>query len=109
MSVSFFAIYGLVRQIPAGRVSTYGQIARLAGIPRGARLVGYALAACHDPTVPCHRVVNRLGGLSDAFLPEGKATHRLLLQMEGIPFRPDGCADLQRALWPDAKSGPLPN
>lgn len=54
----FGAFYDVVRRIPAGSVSTYGQVARLAGMPRSARLVGYAMASCQDPTVPCHRVVD---------------------------------------------------
>ena len=60
----FGAVYDVVRRIPAGRVSTYGQVARLAGMPRSARLVGYAMASCQDPTVPCHRVVGADGSLT---------------------------------------------
>ena len=60
----FGAFYDVVRRIPAGSVSTYGQVARLAGMPRSARLVGYAMASCQDPTVPCHRVVGRSGRLT---------------------------------------------
>ena len=60
----FGAFYDVVRRIPAGSVSTYGQVARLAGMPRSARLVGYAMASCQDPTVPCHRVVREDGTLS---------------------------------------------
>ena len=63
----FGAFYDVVRRIPAGSVSTYGQVARLAGMPRSARLVGYAMASCQDPTVPCHRVVDRFGGTKAAF------------------------------------------
>ena len=60
----FGAFYDVVRRIPAGSVSTYGQVARLAGMPRSARLVGYAMASCQDPTVPCHRVVGKNGSLT---------------------------------------------
>ena len=60
----FGAFYDVVRRIPAGSVSTYGQVARLAGMPRSARLVGYAMASCQDPTVPCHRVVGSTGKLT---------------------------------------------
>ena len=100
---TFCRIYALVRQIPAGKTATYGQIAGFLGNPRLARVVGYAMNAA-PADVPCHRVVNRLGGLSDAFLPGGKETHRLLLSSERIPFRPDGCVDLSRCLW----EGPVP-
>lgn len=98
----FFQVYDLVRQIPRGRVCTYGQLARLLGNPRLARAVGYALSGCQLPEVPCHRVVNRYGGLSDAFTPLGRDSHRLLLEMEGVPFTEAGLVDLSRCLW----SGP---
>lgn len=66
-SNSFCAIWDIVRCIPEGRVSTYGRIARLAGNPRWARVVGYAMRACRDGSVPCHRVLHRgrqpFGGL----------------------------------------------
>ena len=48
----FGAFYDITRRIPAGKVATYGQIARLAGMPRCARTVGYAMAACRDPSIP---------------------------------------------------------
>lgn len=99
MSNSFEPIYALVRRIPAGRVTTYGRLALLSGNPRRARVVGYALHMAPDG-LPCHRVVNRLGGLSDAFLPDGRQTQRLLLEMEGVTFLPDGRVDLTRHMWP---------
>ena len=95
----FQEICTLVRRIPAGQVATYGQIARLAGMPRGARLVGYALAACRDDAVPCHRVVDRFGGTKTAFDRLAPGTQRALLEAEGIPFRPDGTVDLDRCRW----------
>ena len=57
-------VFAVVRRIPRGKVATYGQVARLAGMPRSARLVGYAMASCQDPTVPCHRVVGSTGKLT---------------------------------------------
>ena len=99
MSPTFETIWALARQIPRGRVATYGQLARWAGNPRPSRVVGYAM---HDapPDVPCHRVVNRFGGLSDAFAPLGRESHLLLLQMEGVTFLPDGNVDLEQFQWP---------
>ena len=94
----FEEIYAAVREIPFGRVASYGQIARMVGNPRLARVVGYALHAA-PPDVPCHRVVTREGGLSEAFSPLGKRSHRLLLELEGVPFRPDGTVDLETCLW----------
>ena len=96
MSVLYESIYKLVRQVPKGCVATYGQIARLSGNPRRARVVGYALSACCDKTVPCHRIVNIKGGLSDGFSPLGKTSHRLLLEAEGIGFLSSGCVDMER-------------
>ena len=95
----FHTFYEIARHIPAGKVATYGQIARLAGMPRCARTVGYAMAGCSDPTVPCHRVVDRFGGTKvcfDTFAPD---TQRALLEAEGVTFRPDGTADLEAHLW----------
>jgi len=80
-------IYAVVRRIPRGRVSTYGAVARLAGLPGRARQVGYALAALRDgSSVPWHRVVNAQGRLSLARVgsPSG-ITQRLRLVREGVP------------------------
>ena len=98
MSQLFSRVWALTRQIPPGRVATYGQLARWTGNPRLSRAVGYAMHSA-PADVPCHRVVNRLGGLSDAFSPSGRETHRMLLEMEGVVFRPDGTVDLEHYLW----------
>lgn len=99
MSGVFLRIYDVVRQIPAGQAATYSQVARAAGLPRGARIAGYAMAACRDETVPCHRVVDRLGGTKTAFDRLAPGTQRALLEAEGVPFRPDGTVDLDRCRW----------
>lgn len=95
----FEQVWAIVRTVPVGRVTTYGRIARLLGNPQLSRAVGYAM---HDapPDVPCHRVVNREGRLSDAFQPLGRETHRFLLETEGVPFLPDGRVKLDGILWP---------
>ena len=98
MDNTFTKSYALARQIPYGRVATYGQLAALAGNPRLSRIVGCAMSAAPGD-VPCHRVVNRLGGLSDAFHPMGRETHRMLLEMEGVPFLADGRVDLGACQW----------
>lgn len=95
----FEQIYALVRRIPEGKAATYGLLAALSGNPRRSRIVGWALHICPHADVPCHRVVNREGGLSDAFFPDGKETHRALLLREGVPFTPDGRVDLEACLW----------
>ena len=97
---TFEQIWAVVREIPPGKVATYGQIARLTGRPRGARLVGYAMASCPaSGDVPCHRVVDRFGGTKrafDTYMPDGQ---RFLLEAEGVTFRPDGTVDMDRCQW----------
>ena len=95
-----YEILSVVEEIPEGAVATYGQIARLIGRERNARLVGRVLSmASYYGSYPCHRVVNRQGGLSGAFLPLGRDSQRLLLELEGVPFRPDGTVDLEACMW----------
>ena len=92
------AVYALVRRIPRGRVATYGQIAEMLGRPRGGREVGWAMSACSDPRVPCHRVVDRNGRLAPRFAGVGPIAQRDRLEREGIRFRGDN-VDLTRWLW----------
>ncbi len=95
----FDAFYQVVRAIPAGKVATYGQVARLAGMPRCARTAGYAMAGCADPSVPCHRVVDRFGGTKACFDTFAPGTQRAMLEAEGVLFRPDGTVDLDHCRW----------
>lgn len=93
-------IYDLVSRIPRGRVSTYGEVARLAGLSGHARQVGYALAALPaGAAVPWQRVVNARGRIS---FPEGSELAELqrgLLEAEGVRFGADGRLDLARFAW----------
>lgn len=92
------AIWEAVRRIPRGRVSSYGRVARAAGVPGRARLVGYALHALESDDVPWHRVINARGAVS---LPEADgqaALQRALLEAEGVVFE-DGRVDLDRFGW----------
>lgn len=99
MSV-FEKIYEQVRKIPRGKVATYGQIAMLAGNPRWARAVGYALHSNPDPDgIPCYRVVNRFGGLAPAFAFGGAERQAELLRTDGIEVREDNTVDLEKYLW----------
>lgn len=95
----FPVFYAIVRQIPPGKVATYGQVARLAGMPRCARTVGYAMAACRDAAVPCHRVVDRFGGTKACFDTYAPGTQRALLEAESVTFTPEGTVDLIRCQW----------
>ena len=91
-------VYELARQIPRGRVSSYGRLARLLGEPRWARLVGYAMRACHDPSVPCHRVLRADGSLAVAFGEGGPELQQALLEAEGVEVV-DARVDLDRFGW----------
>lgn len=93
-------VYALLRQVPPGRVVTYGQVATLLGSPRAARAVGYALRFLPPGTaVPWHRVVNHRGGISLRFPTESPVLQRQLLEQEGIVFDADGCLPLAIYRW----------
>jgi methylated-DNA-protein-cysteine methyltransferase-like protein len=97
-------IYAAVAKIPRGKVATYGQIARVAGIPRHARQVGYALAATPDGTgLPWQRVVNAKGEISARARPGEEGKQRRLLEREGVSFSKDGRIDLRRHQWSEAR------
>jgi len=96
---SYEKIYEVVKQIPKGTVATYGQVAALAGNKRWARVVGYALHVNPDPVgIPCYRVVNREGRLSDAFAFGGVNQQKLLLEADGIDVV-DNHVDLSIYQW----------
>ena len=96
---TFELIYDVVKQIPKGTVATYGQVATLAGNKRWARVVGYALHANPDPAhIPCHRVVNREGAVSEAFAFGGGNRQVELLRSEGVEVI-DKKVDLEKYRW----------
>ena len=96
----FERIYAVVQTIPKGRVATYGQVAMLAGNPRWARVVGYALHVNPRPgEIPCHRVVTKDGETSSAFAFGGGDMQRTLLEEEGVTFLPDGRVDMEKHRW----------
>ncbi|HEY2596007.1 MAG TPA: MGMT family protein [Chloroflexota bacterium] len=94
-------VYAIVRQVPAGRVITYGAIARVLGDPRKARQVGWALAATplESPPIPAHRVVNALGDIPGGHASPRYRMHRKKLEAEAVVFGQDGRVDLERYLW----------
>jgi len=99
------SVYAIVREVPPGRVITYGAIARLLGDPRKAREVGWAMAATpeREPPIPAHRVINMRGELSGAF--GGRARRRALLKAEGVGFLEDGGVDRDQHLWLPDEAG----
>ena len=100
-NINFYnKVYETVKRIPKGRVATYGQIAALCGSPRAARIVGSALHHNPQPVViPCHRVVNRFGGLAPDFAFGGKEVQRDWLAAEGVAVSSDFTVDLSVYLW----------
>ena len=97
---AFNRIYEVVKRIPKGYVATYGQVAMLAGNKRWARVVGYALHANPNPDkIPCYRVVNKQGNVSDAFAFGGGNRQRELLEADGIEFI-DGHVNMEKYQWP---------
>lgn len=97
---AYTVIYAIVRQIPAGRVATYGQVAELAQMSGQARLVGYALYRATGLDVPWHRVINAKGTVSQSPLRGGMDdVQRSLLEQEGIVFDANGRINLNHYRW----------
>jgi methylated-DNA-protein-cysteine methyltransferase-like protein len=104
---SYERIYAVIRKVPRGRVTTYGTVARLAGLEGQARLVGYALSALRSGTsVPWHRVINAQGLLSlECAKSAAGVTQRLLLTREGVVVDAAGKVSLARFGWRVSRSG----
>jgi len=93
-------IYEVTKQIPRGKVSSYGFVAFLAGNPRASRSVGFALHRNPLPgIIPCHRVVFKDGSLCSGFAFGGADVQRKLLENEGVLFLPDGRVDMAACSW----------
>ena len=96
----FERVYNVVLQIPRGKVLSYGDVARLAGSPRSARQVGWALHCNPRPgVIPCHRVVFKTGSVCTGFAFGGPEVQRALLEAEGITFDKDGLIDMKVYRW----------
>lgn len=101
MQEGFFKqVYEIVKKVPEGKVVTYGQVAVMLGAPRMARQVGYALHVNPQPgVIPCHRVVNRFGGLAPAFAFGGAEVQAAMLEAEGVEVKEDFTVDLAAFRW----------
>lgn len=96
----FELVYQVVREIPAGRVCSYGAIAHYLGLKSGARMVGYAMNAAHAlPDVPAHRVVNRLGLLTGKHHFDTPDRMEQLLCAEGVQIEKDQVMDFESRFW----------
>ena len=107
---TFTEIWEVVARIPRGRVATYGQVARMAGFPGGARTVGWAMRAVPDGLridgrpVPWQRVINSAGGISLPLGPGSPGDRQArLLRREGIVLSRNGRADLAVCRWDGAE------
>ena len=96
----FERVYAIARQIPYGRVTSYGAIAKCLGTARSARMVGWAMNASnnHDD-VPAHRVVNRKGLLTGKHHFEGTNLMQQLLESEGVEIVDNQIVDLEKYFW----------
>ena len=96
----FQQVYEVAKQIPVGRVTSYGAIARYLGAAGSARMVGWAMNASHsDPDVPAHRVVNRLGLLTGKHHFQGTNLMQQLLESEGVTVVDNQVVDFKALFW----------
>ena len=102
MEANFFErVYAIARQIPEGKVTTYGAIAKALGTARSARMVGWAMNASHRavPAVPAHRIVNRNGELTGKHHFESPNVMQQLLETEGVKVVNDKVIDFKQLRW----------
>jgi methylated-DNA-protein-cysteine methyltransferase-like protein len=96
----FERVYEVARQIPYGKVTSYGAIAKVLGAARSARMVGWAMNASHNlEDVPAHRVVNRNGLLTGKHHFDGTNLMQQLLESEGIVVKDNQIVDFQKHFW----------
>jgi len=93
----FQKVYEITKKIPAGKVMTYGQVAKALGI-KDTRKIGWALHANKSLDVPCHRVVNKEGRLAKNFAFDGEVEQKRRLELEGVTFIDDTHVDLKKNL-----------
>ena len=94
----FKKVYEIVKTVPAGKVVTYGQIAKLLGTS-DSRKIGFALHANKSSSVPCHRVVNKEGGLAQNFAFNGLDEQQRRLLDEGVLFKDETHVDLSKSRY----------
>lgn len=101
METNFFErVYIIARQVPYGKVTSYGAIAKALGTGRSARMVGWAMNASHNrEDIPAHRVVNRKGLLTGKHHFEGTNLMQQLLESEGIEIIDNQIVDFERHFW----------
>ena len=102
----FSLVFEVARQIPKGRVTSYGAIAAALGTKSSARMVGWAMNGCHrvKPKVPAHRVVNRNGMLTGKFHFDPPGMMEKLLKKEGVKVKNDQVVDFKNLFWDPLES-----
>ena len=104
MKANFFQnVYAVVIQIPEGRVTSYGAIAKYLGSPRSARMVGWVLNKVNTYEVPAHRVVNKQGLLTGKYHFDGTTLMQQLLENEGIRLVDNQIQDFEKVFWNPCK------
>lgn len=102
----FERVYAIAKQIPYGKVTSYGAIAKALGATRSARMVGWAMNAAHNlEDVPAHRVVNRKGLLTGKHHFEGTNLMQQLLESEGVEVADNQIVNLEKYFWEPEVSG----
>lgn len=99
----FDKVYEVAKQIPYGRVTSYGAIAKYLGAARSARMVGYAMNGSHGKDVPAHRVVNRSGLLTGKHHFDGTNLMQQLLESEGIIIKNNQIQNFEKVFWEPLK------
>ncbi len=99
----FEKVYQVARQVPYGKVTSYGAIAKYLGVAKSARIVGYAMNGSHGKDIPAHRVVNRKGLLTGKHHFEGTNLMQQLLESEGIEVIDNQIQNLESVYWDPAK------
>lgn len=103
-TLSFFEkVYEIVKQVPYGKVTSYGAIAKYLGARKSARIVGYAMNSSHGKDVPAHRVVNRNGLLTGKHHFEGSKLMQQLLENEGVEVVDNQIQNFKAVYWDPAK------
>ncbi len=100
----FDKVYEVARQIPYGRVTSYGAIAKYLGAAHSARMVGWAMNASHSQDVPAHRVVNRSGLLTGKHHFQGTNLMQQLLENEGVKVKNNQVQNFDKLFWDPAQN-----
>ncbi len=108
MSDFYNRVYQVVKQIPPGRITSYGAIAKYLGSPGAARMVGWAMNACrsHHEFIPAHRVLNRNGLLTGKHHFDNPNAMKQMLEAEGLKLDGDQVANFKEKFWDPKKELP---